>query len=438
MATIDYEVTPGGPLEGQLRVPGDKSISHRSVILSALAQGESRISGLLEGEDVLGTVAAFRALGVCIEGPHEGHLRVEGVGLHGLRAPGAPLDFGNSGTAMRLMAGLLSAQPFPCVLVGDESLMSRPMARVALPLRRMGAQIDTATDGRPPLVIRGGAHLTGIRYEMPVASAQVKSAILLAGLYAQGETTVIEPAPSRDHTERMLAGFGYPVARAGSAVTVRGGAGPLRAGMLEVPADLSSAAFFLVAGSIVPGSRLELRRVGINPTRTGVIDILRAMGAHIRMHRETVVNGEPVADLIVEAEALHGIAVEPALVPLAIDEFPALFVAAACAEGTTVVRGARELRVKESDRLAVMARGLAALGVRVEEFEDGLAVTGGPLRGGVVDSGGDHRIAMAFAVAGHRAQGPVRVRDCRNVATSFPGFDGLARAAGMHIRVSAS
>ncbi|MDA8360536.1 MAG: 3-phosphoshikimate 1-carboxyvinyltransferase [Gammaproteobacteria bacterium] len=438
MATIDYDVTPGGALQGSLRVPGDKSISHRSVILSALAQGESRISGLLEGEDVLGTVAAFRALGVAIDGPDKGHLRVQGVGLHGLQAPRAPLDFGNSGTAMRLMAGLLCAQPFSSELIGDQSLMSRPMARVALPLQRMGAQIDTAGGGRPPLAIRGGARLTGIRYEMPVASAQVKSAILLAGLYAQGETTVVEPAPSRDHTERMLAGFGYPVERMGRAVTVRGGAGPLRAGTLEVPADLSSAAFFLVAGSIVPGSRLVLARVGINPTRTGVIDILRAMGARIDVQRETIVNGEPVADLLVEASTLRGVAVDPALVPLAIDEFPILFVAAACAEGTTVVRGARELRVKESDRLAVMAQGLTALGIRVEEFEDGLAITGGPLRGGVVDSGGDHRIAMAFAVAAHRAQGPVRVRDCRNVATSFPGFDGLARAVGMHIRVSGS
>ncbi len=435
MATIDYEVIPGGPLQGQVRVPGDKSISHRAVMLSALAQGESRISGLLDGEDVLGTIAAFRALGVVIEGPHEGRVRIEGAGLHGLRAPAGPLDFGNSGTAMRLMTGLLSAQAFSSELIGDASLMSRPMARVAVPLRRMGAVIDTAADGRPPLFIHGGAQLTGIRYEMPVASAQVKSAILLAGLYARGETTVVEPAPSRDHTERMLAGFGYPVERSGQAVTIRGGAGPLKASVLEVPADLSSAAFFLVAGSIIPGSRLELLRVGINPTRTGVVDILRAMGARIDRRHERIVNGEPVADLVVEASALRGITVDSALVPLAIDEFPALFVAAACAQGTTVVRGAKELRVKESDRLAVMARGLAALGVRVEEFEDGLAVTGGSLRGGVVDSQGDHRIAMAFAVAGHRAEGMVRIRDCRNVATSFPNFDGLARAVGMDVRV---
>ncbi len=438
MASIDYTVRAGGPLSGTITVAGDKSISHRAVILGALARGRSEITGLLEGEDVLGTVAAFRALGVSIEGPHEGRLVVEGVGLHGLQAPVGPLDLGNSGTSMRLLAGLLSAQPFGTRLVGDESLMRRPMERVAAPLRMMGAVIETGEGGRPPLHIVGGRALTGIEYRLPVASAQVKSAILLAGLYAKGRTTVIEPAPSRDHSERMLAGFGYPVTRDGAAVSLEGGRGPLHPVRLDVPADLSSAAFFLVAASIVPGSCVRLARVGINPTRRGVIDILRAMGARIEQENETVASGEPVADLIVHAKPLHGIAIPPELVPLAIDEFPALFVAAACAEGVTTLRGAEELRVKESDRLAVMARGLKALGVAVEERPDGLTITGGGLRGGVIDSGGDHRIAMAFAVAGLRATAPVQVRDCRNVATSFPGFVACARAVGFDLEIGES
>ncbi len=436
MATVDYSVRPGGPLTGTLRVAGDKSISHRAVILSALAVGRSEITGLLEGEDVLGTIAAFRALGVAIEGPVDGRLVVEGVGLHGLKVPQAPLDLGNSGTSMRLLAGLLCAQPFGTRLVGDESLMRRPMERVAAPLRLMGAVIETGDRGCPPLHIVGGRPLQGVVYRLPVASAQVKSAILLAGLYAQGHTTVIEPAPSRDHSERMLAGFGYPVRREGAAITVEGGAGALQAVRLAVPSDLSSAAFFLVAASIVPGSCLRLVQVGVNPTRRGIIDILRLMGAHIDQENETWVSGEPVADLVVRSADLQGITIPPELVPLAIDEFPALFVAAACARGTTVLRGAEELRVKESDRLAVMARGLAALGVAVQEFPDGLAITGGPLAGGVIDSGGDHRVAMAFAVAGLRAAGTVVIRDCRNVATSFPGFVDRAREAGFALTVT--
>ncbi|MHB1721517.1 MAG: 3-phosphoshikimate 1-carboxyvinyltransferase [Acidiferrobacter sp.] len=428
---IDYTVTPGGPLRGTVTVPGDKSISHRAVMLAALAEGRSTITTLLEGEDVLSTITAFRALGVTIEGPDHGRLVVTGVGLNGLRSPMGTLDLGNSGTSMRLMAGLLSGQVFPTILSGDASLIRRPMERVAAPLRLMGAQITTTT-GCPPLHIGVARGLRGIQYALPVASAQVKSAILLAGLYATGETTVIEPAPSRDHTERMLEGFGYPVRRAGRAVTIRGG-GHLRAATLAVPGDLSSAAFFLVAASVTPGSVLVLPRVGVNPSRTGVIDILRAMGARITYRNATVVSGEPVADLEVEAAPLHGITIDPALVPLAIDEFPALFIAAACATGTTVLRGAAELRVKESDRLAVMATGLRQLGIRVEEFADGLAVTGGVRDGGKVDSHGDHRIAMAFAIAGHGAQAPVAVADCRNVATSFPGFDGLARSVGLRI-----
>ncbi len=438
MTRIDYRVRAAGPLQGTIRVPGDKSISHRAVILAALAEGQSVVSGLLEGEDVLGTVGALRALGVAMTGPEGGRLTVQGVGLRGLQAPSGPLDLGNSGTSMRLLAGLLSAQSFATRLVGDESLMKRPMERVAAPLRLMGADITTGPNGRPPLVIRGTGALTAIRYALPVASAQVKSAILLAGLTARGSTEVIEPAPSRDHTERMLAGFGYPVTRAGREVRLTGNAGALRAGAWEVPGDLSSAAFFLVAASIRRGSRVVLTRVGMNPTRTGVIAILRAMGAQIDVHGETHVSGEPVADLTVSAQPLRGVVIPPELVPLAIDEFPAIFVAAACAQGTTILHGAAELRVKESDRLLVMARGLRALGVTVEEYPDGLAITGSPVRGGVIDSGGDHRIAMAFAVAGLCADGPVVVRDCRNVATSFPGFVEDARALGFDLTVETS
>ncbi|WP_298135550.1 3-phosphoshikimate 1-carboxyvinyltransferase [Acidiferrobacter sp.] len=435
MASIDYTVRVGRPLSGSITVAGDKSISHRAVILGALAEGRSEVTGLLEGEDVLGTVAAFRALGVAIEGPHDGRLTIDGVGLHGLKAPAGVLDLGNSGTSMRLLAGLLAAQPFTTRLVGDESLMRRPMERVAVPLRSMGAVIETGAGGRPPLHIAGGRTLHAIEYRMPVASAQVKSAILLAALYAQGRTVVVEPAPSRDHTERMLAGFGYPVTRDGASVALEGGGGPLHAVHLDVPADLSSAAFFLVAASIVPGSCVRLRRVGMNPTRRGAIDILRAMGAHIEAHNEAVASGEPVADLVVRSAPLRGIAIPRELVPLAIDEFPALFIAAACAQGTTVLHGAEELRVKESDRLAVMAQGLARLGVTVEEYPDGLAITGAPIQGGVIDSGGDHRVAMAFAVAGLRAAGAIEVRDCRNVATSFPGFVACARAVGFDLEV---
>ena len=438
MASIDYIVTAGGPLKGALKVAGDKSISHRAVILSALAEGQSVLTGLLEGEDVLGTVNAFRSLGVSIEGPNDGRLLVQGVGLYGLQAPSDPLDLGNSGTSMRLLAGLLCAQAFSTRLTGDESLMKRPMERVAVPLRLMGAVIKTGREGRPPLEITGGQKLRGIRYALPVPSAQVKSAILLAGLYAEGRTTVIEPAPSRDHTERMLQGFSYPVERDGAAISVVGGGGPLTPGAFEVPGDLSSAAFFLVAASIVPGSHLWLKRVGMNPTRTGIIAILRAMGAQIEVENETVVSGERVVDLLVSGSPLHGVVIPPELVPLAIDEFPAIFVAAACAHGTTILHGADELRVKESDRLAVMARGLKGLGVAVEEFPDGLAVTGSPVQGGVIDSGGDHRIAMAFAVAGLRAQGPVEIRDCRNVATSFPNFVESAQAVGFDLRVFTS
>jgi 3-phosphoshikimate 1-carboxyvinyltransferase len=404
-------------------------------MLGSLAEGETRVSGFLEGEDSLATLAAFKAMGVPIARPGNGQVRIQGVGLHGLRAASQPLDLGNSGTSMRLMAGLLAGQSFDAVLTGDVSLSGRPMKRVVEPLTRMGARIDTTERGTAPLVIRGGAALNGIDYAMPVASAQVKSSVLLAGLYAGGRTCVTEPAPTRDHTERMLEAMGYPVLREGSRVCLEGGH-TLRGIAIDVPADISSAAFFLVGASIAPGSELVLEHVGINPTRTGVIDILGLMGASIVIENRRDVGGEPVADLHVRAAKRHGIDIPPELVPLAIDEFPVLFVAAACAAGRTVLTGAEELRVKESDRIQVMADGLRALGVNAQATPDGMIIEGGKMAAGRVNSHGDHRIAMAFAMAALQAQGPIEISDCANVTTSFPGFVDLARQAGLRIESS--
>jgi 3-phosphoshikimate 1-carboxyvinyltransferase len=429
---MQYIVQPGGALRGRLRVPGDKSISHRSVILGALSNGITEVTGLLEGADVLATIAAFRAMGVAIDGPRGGCLRIHGVGLHGLQAPQIPLDCGNSGTAMRLLAGVLAGQSFASTLTGDESLQRRPMGRVIEPLRQMGAQI-TAQEGRAPLQIVG-APLHGIDYTLPMASAQVKSAILLAGLYAKGRTCVREPAPTRDHSERMLRGFGYALAQEPLYACLEGG-GTLQAQTIDVPADISSATFFLLGATIAPDSDLLLENVGINPTRTGVIEILTRMGARIDLTQLREVGGEPVADIRVRSARLQGIDIPPRLVPLAIDEFPAVFIAAACAEGRTVISDAEELRVKESDRIAVMATGLRTLGITVDEQPDGAIIHGGALQGGRVDSHGDHRIAMSFAMAALRAAGPIQIEDCRNVATSFPNFPELAVAAGLSLQV---
>ncbi|WP_256657822.1 bifunctional prephenate dehydrogenase/3-phosphoshikimate 1-carboxyvinyltransferase [Pseudomonas sp. 2FG] len=427
-----FLANPGGRLSGRIRVPGDKSISHRSIMLGSLAEGTTEVEGFLEGEDALATLQAFRDMGVVIEGPHHGRVTIHGVGLHGLQAPPGPIYLGNSGTSMRLLSGLLAAQSFDTTLTGDASLSKRPMNRVAKPLREMGAVIETAAEGRPPMTIRGGQRLSGMNYAMPMASAQVKSCLLLAGLYAAGETAVTEPAPTRDHTERMLRGFGYPVSVDGSTATLESGH-KLTATHIEVPADISSAAFFLVAGSIAEESELVLEHVGINPTRTGVIDILRLMGADISLENQREVGGEPVADLRVRSAKLKGIEIPEDLVPLAIDEFPVLFVAAACAEGRTVLRGAEELRVKESDRIQVMADGLLALGVKVEPTPDGIIIDGGAIGGGEVHSHGDHRIAMSFSVASLRATAPIRIHDCANVATSFPNFLGLAAQVGIRV-----
>ena len=430
--TLRFMVQPGGALKGDIQVPGDKSISHRAVIFGVLAQGVTEVSGFLDGLDCLATRDAFRAMGVKIEGPAEGHLTIHGVGLRGLQAPVRVLDMGNSGTSMRLLAGLLSAQLFDSVLVGDESLMRRPMRRVIEPLTQMGARIEANVKGTAPLRIHGGQKLHGINYTLPVASAQVKSALLLAGLYAQGETLIHEPAPSRDHTERMLQSLGYPLSVAKGKIRITGGAS-LRAGRIEVPGDLSSAAFFLIGASIAQGSDLLIRNVGVNPTRIGVIEILRLMGADISWENTRYLGAEPIADLHVRARPLRGIEVPAELVPLAIDEFPALFIAAACARGETVVTQAAELRVKESDRIQVMANGLQALGIQAQPTSDGIRIQGSELQGGTVESYGDHRIAMAFAIAGLRAREPIVINDCANVETSFPGFIRLAAAAGLAV-----
>lgn len=427
-----FLANPGGRLSGRIRVPGDKSISHRSIMLGSLAEGTTEVEGFLEGEDALATLQAFRDMGVVIEGPHHGRVTIHGVGLNGLKPPPGPIYLGNSGTSMRLLSGLLAAQSFDTVLTGDASLSKRPMNRVANPLREMGAVIETAAEGRPPMTIRGGHTLKALNYTLPMASAQVKSCLLLAGLYAEGKTTVTEPAPTRDHTERMLRGFGYPVTVEGATASLESGH-KLTATSIEVPADISSAAFFLVAASIAEGSELLLEHVGINPTRTGVIDILRLMGGDITLENQREVGGEPVADLRVRGATLKGIEIPEALVPLAIDEFPVLFVAAACAEGRTVLRGAEELRVKESDRIQVMADGLLTLGVKCEPTPDGIIIDGGPIGGGEVHGHGDHRIAMAFSVASLRANAPIRIHDCANVATSFPNFLALCAEVGIRV-----
>ncbi|QWP74961.1 3-phosphoshikimate 1-carboxyvinyltransferase [Lysobacter sp. K5869] len=427
---------PGAPLRGSIRVPGDKSVSHRAVMLGALAEGVTRVTGFLEGEDTRATARVFERLGVRIETPSASERIVHGVGLRGLRGSDAPLDCGNAGTGMRLLAGALAGQAFDSVLIGDASLSKRPMRRVTEPLAAMGARIDSEDGGLPPLRIHGGRALAGIEYTLPVASAQVKSALLLAGLYAQGETVVHEPHPTRDYTERMLAAFGWPIEFSPGYARLSGGHA-LRATDVAVPADFSSAAFFLVAASVIPGSELLLEAVGMNPRRTGLLSALRLMGADIVEENPRSEGGEPVADLRVRYARLRGVDVPQALVPDMIDEFPALFVAAAVAQGRTVVSGAAELRVKESDRIATMAAGLRALGAKIEETPDGAIIDGGSFAGGAVESHGDHRIAMSFAVAAQLASGEVRIGDVANVATSFPGFEALAAKAGMRVGAAA-
>jgi 3-phosphoshikimate 1-carboxyvinyltransferase len=435
----DYEARPARSVSGSVAVPGDKSISHRALMLSGIATGTSEVCGFLASEDCLASLAAMRALGVHVEQQSPTHVVIHGVGLRGLKAAGGALDMGNAGTAMRLFTGLLSAQSFDSQLIGDESLMKRPMERVARPLRDMGADVRTR-HGTPPVDIGGGRSLHGIEYRMPVASAQVKSAILLAGLYAEGPTTVIAPAINRDHSERMLAGCGVRLDTEGLSTTLHPPR-QLTSQRLDVPGDFSSAAFFIVAGLLgAADAGLLIRNVGVNPTRTGLLDILRAMGANIEVLNARQSGTEPVADLRVHASALRGVQVPVELVPLAIDELPVLFIAAACASGETVLTGAEELRVKESDRIAAMSAGLGSLGVAHTVLPDGMRIEGRSegtaFGGGEVDSCGDHRIAMSFAIASLRAAKAISIRDVANVATSFPGFVGLAQSVGLDVRES--
>ncbi len=428
----------GGRLGGRVRVPGDKSISHRVLMLGAIAEGVTEVEGFLEAEDTLATLAAFRSLGVAVEHAGPGSLRIEGRGLHGLQAPPGALDLGNSGTSMRLLAGLLAGQTFDTILTGDASLTRRPMRRIITPLERMGGAISCTSEGTAPLVIRGGRSLRGIDYDLPIASAQVKSAVLLAGLYAEGPTRLREPAGSRDHTERMLRRFGAAIATEGGVVRLTPGR-PLQATLVQIPADLSSAAFFLVGAAMSPGSDLVIEHVGLNPTRTGVLDLLRLMGADIEVsevHSSSWADegGEPVADVRVRGGTLRGVEIPERLVALAIDEFPALFIAAAAARGETVLSGAEELRHKESDRIETMARGLRTLGIEARPTADGIVIRGGALQGGMVDSASDHRVAMAFAMAGLTVHGSIEVADCDSIPTSFPGFVEVAQRAGLRVR----
>lgn len=426
-----------GPLFGAVRVPGDKSISHRALMLSALAIGESRIEGLLEGEDVLATAAAMRAMGASIERGADGGWTVAGVGVGGLLQPQSVLDMGNSGTSTRLLMGLLTSHPITATFTGDASLSRRPMNRAIEPLALMGADVTASPGGRLPLMLRGLCPAVPIAYRLPVASAQVKSAILLAGLNTPGITRVVEPVPTRDHSERMLAGFGaeltVEIEQGERHIRLRGEA-ELKPQRIVVPGDPSSAAFPIVAATIVPGSAVTVENVGINPTRAGLYEALRMMGAEIAFSNRREVGGEPVADITACFSSLSGIDVPPELAPSMIDEYPILFVAAAFAQGRTVMRGIEELRVKESDRIAVMAAGLRAIGARVEELPDGMIVegTGGePLSGGAtVASKLDHRIAMSFAVAGLNSLAPVTIDDISPVATSFPGFPDLLHGLG--------
>ena len=431
---MHYKVTPSVLRDARLTVPGDKSVSHRALMLGSIAEGRTEVSGFLDGDDCLATAAAMRSLGVTIEQPSPTVLLIQGVGLHGLRAPAADIDLGNSGTAMRLMAGLLSGQSFGSVLTGDTSLTGRPMGRIIKPLTQMGAAIESDCDGTPPLQISGGLQLHGIHYDLPMASAQVKSAVLLAGLYAEGTTSVTEPAVTRDHTERMLGAMGVRVVHDGNRIALNGGQS-LRGTQVKVPADLSSATFIILGTLLSQDADILIENVGVNPTRTGVIDILQAMGADISLENRQLLGKEPVADIRVRASQLQGGPVDPALVSLAIDEFPALFVAAACARGKTTFSGIGELRVKESDRIAAMADGMRRLGIQVDESADGAVVHGGRFTGGEVESFHDHRVAMALAMAATIADDEVMIRDVDNVDTSFPGFCDCVAAIGGEIEI---
>ena len=428
----NFIASPGDFLRGSIKVPGDKSISHRSIMLGSIANGVTNVSGFLEGEDSLATLNAFKDMGVKIE--REGsNVVIYGVGMNGLKPSLKPLNLGNSGTSIRLMTGLLSAQIFDSTLCGDESLSKRPMARIIDPLSEMGAIIKSS-DLMPPLSISGNQKLSALKYTLPVASAQIKSCLLLAGLYADGETCITENATTRDHTERMLKGFGYQVTSSNGQVSLTGG-GQLQACDIKVPSDISSAAFFIVAASIANNADITLEAVNINPTRTGVIEILKLMGANIELNNQREEAGELVADIRVQSSSLKGITIPEELVPLAIDEFPAIFIAASCAHGETFLTGAKELRVKESDRIQVMSDGLSSLGIENEVLEDGIRIKGGEFQKqtSIIKSHHDHRISMAFAVASVRSNFEIDIEGVDNVKTSFPNFVELANQVGMNL-----
>lgn len=436
MSRVDYQVSPGGSLQGEAFLPGDKSISHRAIILGSLAKGQTIIHDFLTGNDCIATLNAMQSLGVPISQLNPGTVVIEGVGLQGLTAPIQSIDCGNSGTSMRLLAGMLAAQPFNSILQGDISLEKRPMERIVLPLESMGAKIQGRKENNrifPPLSIDGNPNLKGIRYVLPVASAQVKSCLLLAGLYAKGQTTIVENQVSRDHTERMLQAFACALEIKHNEIILTPG-GELSACEIFVPGDISSGAFFIAGASMLPGAHILLRQVGLNPTRTGIIEILKQMGANIVIHSERYLGSELVGDIEVFGTQLHGITIGHEWVAKTIDEFPILFIAAACAHGETIIRGATELRFKETDRIDAMAKGLKTLGVPVEVFPDGILIQGAPLKGGTVESYGDHRVAMAFAISGLIATDTIIIHDCDNIATSFPNFEAIARKLGLSIQ----
>lgn len=427
----NFRIEPSNSIIGKVNIPGDKSISHRAIILAAIADGESRIKNFLQGEDTLATIRVFQKMGVNIKNDGD-IIIVKGVGLHGLRAENPTLDFGNSGTSVRLLSGLLSAQNFSSQLIGDESLMKRPMFRIINPLQKMNAKINCTDLGTLPIKIEGGQKIEGIEYELPIFSAQLKSCLLLAGLYAEGTTKIIENMATRDHTERMLANFSHSVIKKGNQISIKK-ADRLIGCEIIVPGDFSSAAYFIVAAILTPNSNIILENVGVNPTRNAMIKIMKLMGADVELKNERLESGEPVATIYAKTSKLIGIDIPEELVPVAIDELPIILVAAACAKGKTKLSGAAELRVKESDRIQSMLDGFISLGIKVKALEDGMIIEGGQYNGGVINSNDDHRIAMAFSIAGIIAKAPIIINSCKNVATSFPEFVDTAKHLGMNI-----
>ena len=427
----NFRIEPSNSIIGKVNIPGDKSISHRAIILAAIADGESRIKNFLQGEDTLATIRVFQKMGVNIKNDGD-IIIVKGVGLHGLRAENPTLDFGNSGTSVRLLSGLLSAQNFSSQLIGDESLMKRPMFRIINPLQKMNAKINCTDLGTLPIKIEGGQKIEGIEYELPIFSAQLKSCLLLAGLYAEGTTKIIENMATRDHTERMLANFSHSVIKKGNQISIKK-ADRLIGCEIIVPGDFSSAAYFIVAAILTPNSNIILENVGVNPTRNAMIKIMKLMGADVELKNERLESGEPVATIYAKTSKLIGIDIPEELVPVAIDELPIILVAAACAKGKTKLSGAAELRAKESDRIQSMLDGFISLGIKVKALEDGMIIEGGQYNGGVINSNDDHRIAMAFSIAGIIAKAPIIINSCKNVATSFPEFVDTAKHLGMNI-----